>query len=99
VNLWLDDIRPAPRGWIWCKTVAEAQSILVTGLVEMASLDHDLDPRASAGGTPMIPTGYHLVLWMVQTGNWPKRKPNVHSANPWGAARMKKLIERCYSPW
>lgn len=21
VNIWLDDIRPAPEGYIWCKSV------------------------------------------------------------------------------
>ena len=42
VKLWLDDVRPAPLGWTWCKTVAAAQALLMTGSVEEASLDHDL---------------------------------------------------------
>jgi hypothetical protein len=42
MKLWLDDRRRAPEGWTRCFTVAEAQHHLRTGLVEEASLDHDL---------------------------------------------------------
>lgn len=42
VLLWLDDIRPAPEGWLHVRTVAEAQTVLSTGRVLAASLDHDL---------------------------------------------------------
>ena len=27
LKLWLDDIRPAPDGYIWCKSVEEAKTI------------------------------------------------------------------------
>jgi hypothetical protein len=39
-------------------------------------------------------TGYQFVCWMEETGNWPKQKPTVHSANPVGAARMRQAIDR-----
>jgi hypothetical protein len=42
IDLWLDDIRPAPWGWVPVKTVEEAKKHLLTGLVRRASLDHDL---------------------------------------------------------
>lgn len=42
MKLWLDDIRPAPDGWHWVKTVDEAKAMLIRGGVEHASLDHDL---------------------------------------------------------
>ena len=42
VDLWLDDMRPAPDGWVHVKTVQEAQAILMGGSVRHASLDHDL---------------------------------------------------------
>ena len=41
-------------------------------------------------------TGYDLCLWMAETGHWPAHKPNVHSANPVGAARMRGVIERYF---
>lgn len=50
MNLWLDDMRPAPPGWQWVKTVQEAQALLRTGDVEHASLDHDLGACAACMG-------------------------------------------------
>lgn len=41
-------------------------------------------------------TGYDLVCWMEETGNWPLLKPNVHSANPVGRKRMQLAIDRHY---
>ncbi|MBK9497062.1 MAG: hypothetical protein IPO08_21625 [Xanthomonadales bacterium] len=46
MNLWLDDVREPWRhgalGWEWAKTVADAKALLEAGLVDQASLDHDL---------------------------------------------------------
>jgi hypothetical protein len=42
MKLWLDDIRPAPDGWCWVKTDAEARIVMQSGPIEEASLDHDL---------------------------------------------------------
>jgi hypothetical protein len=78
--LWLDDDRPAPPGWHWCKTVPEACRLLATRRVTYASLDHDL-------GQPE--NGSDLVIWMVHTGHWPRYRPGIHSANPLGAMRMQ----------
>ena len=88
MKLWLDDTRPAPDGWIWCQTVKAAKVLILGGEVEESSLDHDLGQNQ--------PTGYDLCKWMAQTGNWPKKKPNVHSANPVGAQRMRGVISRYF---
>lgn len=42
INLWLDDIRPAPIGWLHAKTVAEAKKAFREFDVQHCSLDHDL---------------------------------------------------------
>lgn len=62
MNLWLDDMRPAPGGWYWVKTVDEAKEQLLSGRVENASLDHDLGACADcmAGQTPE--------QWLEKTG-------------------------------
>lgn len=41
---------------------------------------------------PHVLDGTKLVRWMVETGYWSKCCPTVHSANPVGADRMRKLI-------
>lgn len=39
------------------------------------------------------PSGYDLLVWIQDTGNWPLVKPSVHSANPIGSLRMRQFIE------
>jgi hypothetical protein len=88
IDLWLDDERSAPAGWVHVKTVEEAKRHLERGNVLNASLDHDLGE---------CDTGYMLVCWMEETGKWPWNKPTVHSANPAGRSKMLAAIERHYS--
>lgn len=112
IDLWLDDIRPAPAGWTHVKTVEEAKAAILTGEVHNASLDHDLGAcDACMGGKSVeqwmgqylntrmpncehFGTGYTLVCWMEETGNWPQEKPTVHSANPAGRFKMQQAIDR-----
>jgi hypothetical protein len=112
MKLWLDDVRPAPEGWTHVKTVAAAKAALLTGEVEVASLDHDLglgdvdpsDPRALleratelfGSRARLEENGSTLVRWMAETGHWPRHKPRVHSANPVGAEYMRAMIERYF---
>ncbi len=89
MNLWLDDVRPAPPGWVHARTAEEAAHYLATGHVVNASLDHDLGRERD---------GTWLVRWMIEYRCWPRNRPNVHSANPVGAARMRGMIKR-YGPY
>lgn len=86
MNLWVDDTRPAPEGWIWCQSVDAAKMLLRTKNVENVSLDHDLGLDQ--------PTGYDLVRWMVENHIWPKNKPIIHSINPVGMVKMRGLINQ-----
>lgn len=107
VSLWLDDVRPAPVGWVHARTVDEARPLLEAGVVLRASLDHDLgaceacmaqwreDPPVDAmPNCEHVGTGYTLCLWMAETGHWPHRRPDVHSMNPVGRERMRGVIAR-----
>ncbi len=107
IDLYLDDIRPLPTGWTLARSAEEARDLILTGEVDRASLDHDLgecDECANAfprRGYPLVTdtcrhkmTGYDLVKWMAETGNWPRSKPVVHSANPCGAENMRATINR-----
>lgn len=42
--------------------------------------------------------GTQLCNWMAETGNWPKTKPSVHSANSVGRKRMQGIIDRYWEP-
>lgn len=92
-RLWVDDERPAPDGWVWAKTSAEA-------IVRLAGLDSD-DPRAfgevsldhDLGGDD---TTRQVVLWLCEHGGWPSIV-RVHTANPVGRDWLVGMVER-YGP-
>lgn len=86
MKIWLDDMRPAPDGWVWVRTVEEAIELMSSGEVVEASLDHDLGDGEQEG--------YRLVLWMAENDTWPTGFVSVHSSNPPGAERMCGVIER-----
>jgi len=47
MKLWVDDHRPAPRGWRRVRSVAAAKVYLEQGLVTDISLDHDMGACAA----------------------------------------------------
>jgi len=115
MNLWLDDLRPAPKGWTHVTTVKDAINLLQKNEIEEMSLDHDLGAcdecmkKAGANSPqqwlethnfesmphcPHVGTGLQFVLWMAVNNIWPKNIPQVHSANPAGAMRMREDIFR-----
>lgn len=66
MNLWLDDLRDPAQwgaiGFVWVKTVAEAQALLESGTVKRASLDHDL------GACETCLDGQTEEEWFVRAG-------------------------------
>lgn len=90
VRLWLDDLRPAPEGWLWVKTVEQAIDVLKQGQVTEASLDNDLGPEETEGR--------RLVLWMAEHEIWPSRRLQIHSANAVAVDYMSKMVDR-YGPY
>jgi len=89
-NIWLDDIREPPDGWILVKTVPQLIH-LILGMgnqVETISLDHDLGEDT--------PSGYVFISWLekqVHDGVYSEiPKIRVHSKNPVGRKRMEAGI-------
>ena len=42
INVFMDDVRVPPIGWVCTRTVSETQELLRKGVVEHLSLDHDM---------------------------------------------------------
>lgn len=87
VLLWLDDERPAPAGWTWVRTAAEAIEWLSKGTVLEVSLDHDLGDDEKFG------TGYDVVCWIEEAVALRAFAPpgiQIHSRNVVGQERMKR---------
>ena len=87
MKLWIDDIRPAPDGFIWCKSVNQAKAA-ITAYEHQYSCDNiliDLDNDAA---------DYFKILdWLeekniVDTGYFFK----IHSKNLVGIMKMEDII-------
>ena len=52
MKIWLDDIRPVPEGYVWCKSVNEAITVIEDNKnnIGVIDLDHDLGDFAKDGG-------------------------------------------------
>ena len=48
MKIWLDDIRPAPEGYVWCKSVNSAKSVIESAKepISLIDCDHDLGDYA-----------------------------------------------------
>ena len=92
VKLWIDDVRPAPEGYIWAHSVWRAiKEIDLADMrgeaIELIDIDHDAGDYWRYGGDYI-----KLLDWLEETGrNYPIR---IHSMNPVGAANMRRIIER-----
>ena len=49
IKLWVDDIRPAPEGWVRAHSVTQAIRFLDTQDVVEVSLDHDISMKVAVG--------------------------------------------------
>jgi hypothetical protein len=95
MKVWLDDVRPAPDGWLHLPTPAEVIEHLRTGDIEELSLDHDLGLLTPEGKEW---PGYDVLTWIEEqlaTSSAPLHVPriSIHSANNVGRDRMQRAIE------
>ena len=92
MKIWVDDVRPAPEGYFWAKTVKkaaiaieEAEHLKVK--IELIDIDHGAGDYALDGGDYI-----KLLDWLEKTGrNYPIR---IHSANPVIVENMRDIIRR-----
>ena len=106
MKLWIDDVRPAPEGYIWCKSVNETKKIIE--LSEQSLFDDYyiqnipfdkldkikvIDIDHDAGDYAKDGGDYIKLLdWLEETGrNYPI---HIHSMNPVGIENMRRIIKR-----
>lgn len=98
-KIWLDDLRPAPDGYMWFKSVNDAKSFIDSKkdrlCIFMLDLDHDLGDYAYDGGDAI-----RLIEWLLWNGyhemNWIRFIFNFHTMNPVGRENMKALVDRYF---
>jgi len=97
LKLWVDDIRPAPDGYTWVKSVNEAIYFIANRniihgddtywTIALIDLDHDAGVFANQGGD------YIKILdWMEEQGinDIPI---HLHTMNPVGRENMRRIIQ------
>lgn len=96
IKLWIDDVRPAPEGYKWIKSVNEAIRFLEEGKwydtyitdVELTiDIDHDAGDYAADGGD------YIKILDWMEKENM-RATFHIHSMNPVGVQNMRNIIRR-----
>ena len=91
MKIWLDDLRPAPQGFIWCRSVNEAKKVIAESetsqTVELIDCDHDLGDYAADGGD-----GIRRLDWLLERGTlYPIA---LHTMNPVGRENMQRMLKR-----
>ncbi|MFE5317681.1 cyclic-phosphate processing receiver domain-containing protein [Paenibacillus sp. NPDC056579] len=85
INVFLDDLRPRPKGYKLARSARECIRYVKDGNINVLSLDYNL-------GTDK-PTGYRVVKYMIEKGTYP-RKIILHTATYSGRVRMYKALEK-----
>ena len=92
MKLWIDDVRPAPKGYIWCKSVNQAKQViraqeLIHEPIEILNIDHDAGDYAFDGGDYI-----KLLDWLEEIDrNYPIR---IHSMNVVGRMNMEAICRK-----
>lgn len=92
MKLWIDDVRPAPDGYVHSQSVLDASCWIIVQEnrgepFEMIDIDHDAGDYHKYGGDYI-----ELLNWLEETGrSYPIR---IHSQNPVGVENMRRIIRR-----
>ena len=100
MKIWIDDVRPAPDGYLWCKSVNEAlRNIILIHKddITLIDLDHDAGDFAEMGGD-FINVLNELERLSRRDSYWYNRCKEftfkLHSMNPVGIENMRRIIQR-----
>jgi hypothetical protein len=99
MKLWVDDVRPAPDGYVWCHSVNETIDFIswldVSGEyfdlpITLVDVDHDAGDYACDGGDYIKFLDYCEECW----GRDLPFAIRIHSMNPVGIANMRAIIQK-----
>ena len=100
MKLWIDDMRPAPDGYYWIKSVNFAIQFISmceffetrmdlegSYKIDLIDIDHDAGDWAYDGGDYI-----ELLNWLEARGlSYPI---HIHSMTPVGAENMRRIIKK-----
>lgn len=90
MKLWIDDVRPAPQGYMWIITTTEAIKTILAfrNDIEEISLDHDAGEYVAYGGD------YIKILDKMEEKGINNISIHLHTANPVGRENMRRIIRK-----
>ena len=88
INLYLDDVRTPPIGYVLAKTVEEAIDIIENNQIDRLSLDHDLGEDEFG---EIRKTGYDLVKYICEH-RIAANAIFLHTSNPVGRDNMYETL-------
>ena len=94
MKLWVDDLRPAPPGYQWVKSVHEAKIHICqmtkpdgSHNIDLLDLDHDAGDYAFMGGD------YIKILDWMEAHGINDIPIHLHTMNPVGRENMRRVIK------
>ena len=93
LKIWVDDVRPAPEGYVWLKSVNEVKKyladphILCNYEIKLIDLDHDAGDYAKDGGD------YVRILDYLEMVGY-NGDLRIHSMNAVGVQNMRNIIQK-----
>ena len=93
LKIWVDDVRPAPEGYVWLKSVNEVKKyladpyILCNYEISLIDLDHDAGDYAKDGGDYV-----RIIDWLEEIGY--DGYIHIHSMNVVGKMNMETICHR-----
>lgn len=89
VNLYLDDLRDIPDGFVAARTMEEAVDVIKNYNVHILSLDHDLGMDDEG---KLRKTGYDLVKYICGSGKRAANRIYLHTDNVVGRDNMYQTL-------
>ena len=92
MKIWLDDLRPAPKGYTPAHSVNEAKNLILecekkNENIDVIDCDHDLGDFAYDGGD-----GIKLIDWLAERETY--YPIELHTMNPVGRDNMQRTVDR-----
>lgn len=101
IKVWIDDIREAPEGYIWCRSTNNALRFITQNkdYIELIDIDHDAGDYQKDGGDFIA-----VLKELERLSRNPRWSPvykdvikrysfRLHSANPVGVQNMRAIIQ------
>lgn len=96
MKIWVDDIRIAPDGYVWCKSTNEALCLIVDNINDIELLDLDHNMGDTFGGDAII------ILKELERKSHREDSFKIavekilfrlHSTNPVGVENMRAILK------